>query len=450
MEALHNRNQCSIGNKGCAGGVYLCRLETRMRVLRVVIVTLLSLLATLAFCCSCSYGPPIQKTYPRGRAVFRARIVEPIGNVYNWDGKRLSDRVLAIVHERYWGLPWYWPKVVILDGSYPCDTAMAIGEEYLVSGARGRYGVLAVNGCSRTFPLTYAKVDLRTLDGSRCGAPGGTLIGYVRKGNDEFRDNPPAPNVSVTLRDQDGKTYLAQTDGDGIYELRHLTAGVYTVESPVSANRYASGGTVAVVEGICIERTILLKDYSVRGRLLPGLNATVELVGVDDPMKRVRTDGPEADGNFYFRDVPDGEYLLSVRTWIGAPGDLYYPGTFDRGKATRLRITDHLLARGGSLDFNPTTLPFVPIPVTLNPPDDSAYHWRILLSANGVLAENRWVAGQKVALLYGMRGASYGLGLYGDSEHPLEYGGCRSVITPIVANPGMATIHLAVPPKCQQ
>jgi len=330
---------------------------------------------------------------------------------------------------------------------------MEIGQEYLVSGRPERYGVLAVNVCSRTRPLKYAQVDLRTLDGSHCAAPGGTIIGHVHKGNNEFQDNPDMPNVSVTVRDQDGKTYRARTDSDGIYEINHLAPGVYTVDSPVSDSQYASADMVAVVEGQCMEATILLKDYSVRGRLLPGLTATVELVGVDDPTKLARSDwsGSQPDGRFYFRDVPDGEYLLSVTTWMGAPGDLYYPGTFDRAKATRLAITNGGLVRGGTLDFNPETLPFVPIPVALNPPADSgAYHWRILLSATGVLEEKGWVAGQRFALLYGMRGHSYGLGLYGDSEHPLEYGSCRSSITPVVANPGMATIRIAVPPECQR
>jgi hypothetical protein len=144
---------------------------------------------SFAFCCSCSYGPPIQKTLQRERerAVFTAHIVQPIGEIYNQDGKRLSDKVLAIVQERYWGLLSYWPKVVVLDGSYQCGSVMAIGADYLVSGSGERYGVLAVNFCSRTRPLKSAQLDLRTLDGSHCAAPGGTVIRYVRKRSDEFR-----------------------------------------------------------------------------------------------------------------------------------------------------------------------------------------------------------------------------------------------------------------------
>jgi len=425
-----------------------------MRTLRVVVVAIVSFFPmSLAFCCSCSYGPPIQQTSERERerAVFTAHVVQPIGRMYNWNGERLSDMVLAIVHERYWGLPWYWPKVVILDGKYPCDLAMAIGEDYLVSGFPERYGVLKVNGCSRTRPLKSAQLDLHTLDGSHCAAPGGTVIGYARKGNDEFRgDHPTAANVSLSVRDQNGKTYTAQSDGDGIFELRHLAPGVYAVQSLVSQNHYASSGGVSVVEGQCMEMPVLLRDYSLRGRLLPGLNATVELVGVDDPSRQIRSDSTEPDGRFYFRNVPDGEYVLSVTTWIGAASDFYYPGTFDRQKAARLKIANQVLSDGRTLDFNPEILSMVPIPVALDPPNDSGrFSWRVLLSSNNTLQEKRWASSEKFVLLYGMRGASYGLGLFGDTKHPLEYKDCRSGITPVVANPGMTTIHIAIPPNCQ-
>jgi hypothetical protein len=445
---------CNTRNKGCARGVYIYRLETRMRILRVAVVAISSLFPmSLAFCCSCSYGPPIQKTLQRERerAVFTAHIVQPIGEIDNQDGQRLSNRVLAIVLERYWGLPWYWPRVVILDGGYQCGTVMAIGEDYLVSGSREHYGVLAVDGCSRTRPLKSAQLDLRTLNGSHCAVPGGSVIGYVRRGNDEFRgDHPIAADVSVRLRDQNGKAFTTQSDGDGIYELRHLATGAYTVESLVSQGQYASSAGVSVVEGQCVEMPVLLKDYSLRGRLLPGLNATVKLVGGNVPLKQIGSDSIEPDGRFYFRNVPDGEYILSVTTWIGAANDFYYPGTFDRPKATRVRIMNHMLAGGQTLDFNPEALPMVPVPVTLDPPTNSGrFSWRVLLSSNNMLQEGRWASGTKFVFLYGMRGASYSLGLFGDSNHPLEYGNCRSGLTPVVATPGMATIHIAVPPSCQ-
>jgi len=426
-----------------------------MRLLRGLVVAVVFFCPTYsALCCSCSFGPPIQKTSERERerAVFTARVVQPLGRIYNWDGKQLSDMVLAVVHERFWGVPWNWPKTVILNGSYPCDTAMAIGEEYLVSGSPERYGVFSVNGCSRTRPLKEAQVDLRTPDGSRCAGPGGTVIGYVRKGNDPFRgEHAIAPDVSVNLRDQDGKTYTAQSDAEGIYELRHVPPGVYAVESDVSQNQYASSSGIAAVEGECREMGILLRDYAVRGRLLPGLTASIELVGIEELPKQIPSDSIEPDGRFYFRHVPDGEYLLSVTTWIeGTARNLYYPGTNDRQKAARLRITNQTLVGGGTLDFNPEKLPMVPIPVSLDPSTSDRFTWRVQLLRSGqVMTEGTWAPGGRQILLYGTRGASYGLVLYGYSNRPLEYKDCRAEIAAVVAKPGMEAVRVAVPAGCQ-
>jgi len=425
-----------------------------MRILRAAIATLVFLFLTSpAFCCSCGNSTPIQKTAARyqERAVFTAHVVQLIGNIYDWDGKRLSDRVLAVVHQRYWGMPWYWPKVVILDGSYPCDIAMAIGEDYLVSGMPERYGVLAVNMCSRTQPLQIAQLDLRTLDGSHCAVPGGTVIGHLLNWDDKVQHNRPAPYASVNLRDQNDKTYKVQSDGDGIYELRHLPPGIYVPESLFSHEHYASSGRIGVVEGLCAEFSILLRDYSVSGRLLPGLDASVQLIRAAQP-GYVWRGTIEPDGRFYFSDVPDGEYVLSVTSSLQGSGrDLYYPGTFDRQKATRLAVANHVLVGRGALDFNPETLPMVPVPVALDPPRDSGrFDWRVqLLGSNYFVTETSWVAGAKFVFVYGMRGTTYDVVLYGWSTHPTEYGDCRSESAAVVAKPSMATIHMTIPPNCR-
>src|SRR5450631_4530003 len=125
------------------------------RFLTLVCGVLVFLCAQVALCCSCSNGTPIQKALERyrDRAVFTAHVVQLMGGVGNLDGKRISGQVLAVVRQRYWGLPSYWPKVVILDGGFFCNIALEEGQDYLVSGWRGRYGVLDVSGCSRTQPL---------------------------------------------------------------------------------------------------------------------------------------------------------------------------------------------------------------------------------------------------------------------------------------------------------
>ena len=187
---------------------------------------------TLLFCClaatspsalatSCHFGNPVQRTDPayRNSAVFKARVVQLLGKAVGTK-ERYSDRALAVVHERYWGLPWYWPKVVILDGHGMGGYYFVLGEEYLVVGHRSWYGALEVSECSGTRQLRYAQLDIRTLDGSRCAGPGGSILGSVRS---------PAPvtDFALTLRDSNGRPYIARTDRQGIYELRNLPPDRY-------------------------------------------------------------------------------------------------------------------------------------------------------------------------------------------------------------------------------
>ena len=413
--------------------------------------------SSLAFGCSCSNSTPIQKTSERyrERAVFTAHVVQLMGRIYNFGGKRQSSLVLAVVKERYWGLPWYWPKVVILDGSYPCDIAMAEGEDYLVSGRPERYGVLGVALCSRTQPLETAQLDMRTLDGSHCAEPGGTIIGHVYRGKDDFHQNSFAQDVSLTFLDQDGKTYSARSDRYGIFELQHLAAGTYTLDSQFSAHQQVfARGNVVVASGVCVETSALIKDLEISGGLPPGLSGyvTVKLVNIDASDWEIPGD-LHPDGRFYFTDVPDGKYFLALDIAIhGAKGDFYYPGTSDRKKAAPLKVANHKLMSATEFNFDTGSLPIVPIPVALDPPAGSgrfSWHIRILRPGNDIVAEEPWVPGKKFVVPYGLPGWSYDIQLYGYSNRPTEYRDCLSQATPVTAKPGLSVTHIAVPAECR-
>lgn len=423
---------------------------------RAVLTALLLLCSSsLAFGCSCSNSTPIQYSMDRyrERAVFTAHVVQLVGKVYSWDGKRLSSQVFAIVKERYWGLPWYWPKVVMLDGSGPCDIAMQEGEDYLVSGTKWRYGVLGVAGCSRTKPLKTAQVDLRALDGSHCAGPGGTVVGRVHEGRNKFGDNPVVPNVLLTFRDQDGNAFQARSDKDGIYELQHLAAGTYSLDSEFSRTQYLAGG-FTVQNALCSEAGVLLGNYDISGQFVPGLGyrATVRL-GAADSSNFLEHGALQLDGKFYFKNIPDGEYLLSVGSLLQGKGnDFYYPGTNDRRRANKIRIVNHKVVGPETLDFNSERLPYVAIPVVLDIPNEKPrFSWNIELSnmSNTVYDVERWVPGEKSSRLYGLRGQSYNIQLRGYPDYRTSDQECYPEKVPITAKPGMAVVHIAVPASCR-
>ncbi|MBI2682976.1 MAG: carboxypeptidase regulatory-like domain-containing protein [Acidobacteriales bacterium] len=209
--------------------------------------------------CECYNQIPIDRSVKNynEKAVFTARVLQPIGAARTWNGIRFSQFALAIVKERFWGLPWYWPKVVILDGYYPCDQAVVIGEDYLVSGWRERYGMVRISGCSRTAPLARAQVDLRTIKGSRCSAPGGTVIGMLHAQPKDYLESlTPFPRETVTLTSPTGKHESTSTDADGFFEFRHLAPGKYSIGATFAQRKNSSMNTLLVETGQCVDGSL--------------------------------------------------------------------------------------------------------------------------------------------------------------------------------------------------
>lgn len=415
-----------------------------------VLALALGFLAPRCFGCSCSNDTPIQKSYSRytspQRAVFTARVVGFLGKAYKFQGRRAASRALAIVHEKYWGMPWYWPKIVLLDGSYPCDIAMLEGEEYLVQGWKSRYGVVSVSGCSRTQPLRTAQIDRRTLDGSHCLTPGGTMIGHVSA-------QPPIRSAAaVAVRDLKGNTYRSSVDKDGIFELRHLPSGeLYAPDSRVDGRRYLSSSYWAnssiplrsLHEGRCEERNLFTREYQLTGRLLPGIarSVRVELASVK-PGVELRASSIEPDGRFYFEQVPAGEYILSVQSTIGDTNPrVFYPGVGNAAKATRIAMYGSANQR--TYDFDARALPVVPIHLVLDSVAGSErFLWDFqLLEGDRVISTSR-AEGTSHGLIYGMRGGAYRVQLYGYAHEPQKDDDCTSDAVPLTAGTTIDPVHI--------
>jgi hypothetical protein len=353
----------------------------------LVLALLLSFLSPLAFSCECSNNTPIERNleHYRERAVFTAHVLQVIGRPYERDGKRYSDLVLAVVHQKYWGLPWYWPKIVLLEGGGFCGMLLTEGEDYLVSGRRWRYGVVGVGVCSRTQTIDRAQVDLRTLDGSLCSAPGGTLIGEIRGAYGDDQTDKHYPNETLSLRSSGGRTYSATSDSSGIFAFQHLPIGDYTFSPNLGANRYISvrdDSRFGVQDGECFDASVAERSYILRARIA-GLrrqsfsnfpeSAKVELVPLQANSNTKTVPAEDAaDGNFFFTDVPPGEYLLGLN--ITAPptqgrpfATTYYPGTGDPQKAERIKIGQQPLTR--TFEFSGKRMATTALPIVVKFPD---------------------------------------------------------------------------------
>ena len=117
---------------------------------------------------------------------------------------RVGDWAVGVVQERFWGLPSWAPRLVLLT-----DYIYWKGETYFIDGGRAN-GLLtqflpivgAGVNCSRTRPASDAVVELRALREAP-SASGRRLIGYVRQ-PEEFVGGlvppiPPKPAVGARI-----------------------------------------------------------------------------------------------------------------------------------------------------------------------------------------------------------------------------------------------------------
>jgi hypothetical protein len=221
-----------------------------------------ALCVSSAFACSCVNSTPLQKDLYTDSAVFTARIIHLMGSPYKQNGRLVSTMALAVVRRRYWGLPSYWPGMVVLDGRSMCFETMSRGE-YLVQGRPIRFGVLDVSHCTRTRPIEHAKVDFRTLDGSLCAGPGGTIIGRVLRVGPDQDTLASVAGIVLIFRNSRGETYPVKSDKEGFYEVRHLAPGFYSLDSPSTTGHNLVGGAFVRSSG-CVESTVWLDDHAVR------------------------------------------------------------------------------------------------------------------------------------------------------------------------------------------
>jgi hypothetical protein len=151
----------------------------------------------------------------------------------HYPDRRLGDWAIGIVEMRYWGLPWWRPRLILLT-----DDIYWKGETYFVDGGRPdglltRFLPIVSGGiiCSRTRPLREAVVDLRVL---KEGPPmnGTRIIGYVRgpQSYAHYFEPPVDPafvsgaKVAITSQRRES---VVTTDESGLYEIDGLPPDDY-------------------------------------------------------------------------------------------------------------------------------------------------------------------------------------------------------------------------------
>jgi len=184
---------------------------------------------------SCKEPPPFAKPVSPQQAVFIAKAVY-VGRIDRKyaakSGHEMGYWALAKVQHRYWGLPWWSSRIVLLSNG-----GFEKGEEYFVDGDRSSLissfvPIVNIGTCSRSAPLQRADVDLRIL---RDGTPVSSvrIIGRVVR---QRLGQPPefAQGVVVDITGPKGAT-VWKTDERGIYDANGLPPGHYSLSLEPSA-----------------------------------------------------------------------------------------------------------------------------------------------------------------------------------------------------------------------
>jgi hypothetical protein len=315
------------------------------------IIVLLDITVTLAFTAfqSSLWGPDCsgralftKPVFP-GHAVFTARLIY-VGHK-NTDrlGWQAGDWAIGVVQHRYWGLPWWNPRVVLLT-----HVIFWEGETYFIDGRRPEglltrlLPIVEAGPCARSRPIVDAAVDLRVLQ-KTLPASGARIIGYVRKPEAWTQGlTPPTPHTpfigaKITVTSPSGQT-VAVADQDGIYEIDSLPPDDYTLMVDLPETQTAPVRKLKKEDFVyskLIEQDFQVSwDGSVEGTIrdATGRPAQTWLLllnpdGTDTIPRVAGLQRTEATVHFRIAEIPRGRYKLMVNPW-GPQQDSQYPPVY--------------------------------------------------------------------------------------------------------------------------
>lgn len=193
---------------------------------------------------------PFTKQESAPQAVFTARILGsgklwgPDDSQPSLDWRRYWS--LALVQKRFWGLPWWDRKVVVLltttrgSGMPPARGEIEFVDGQHLPGSLTRFLPIFDTFCTRTGSVADSEVDLRVL---RDGPPreGVRILGRTFRltGDHSYPRWETAPSTKVVIRGPAGLTTV-ESDEHGVFDVAGLPAGMYEISRSPAAGVPAS------------------------------------------------------------------------------------------------------------------------------------------------------------------------------------------------------------------
>jgi hypothetical protein len=321
---------------------------------------MLLLFPHLAFACSCVGSMSVCGGFAAAEAVF----VGTVTRVENQtakddDGKEvIVGQVARIqVDEAFKGAKA--AELIFRSYGSSCDVQYEEGQRWLVfANYDKKEKAWAIGACGRSTRLEFAADALLYLRGLPGSAQKTRLSGELTD-----RNRKPLMGVKLTIAGE-RQNYEAFTDKNGVYEVYGLPPGKYTVEPETPLNlklwivmatairdrNTRSDRQVELTEKGCAGVDFIFKENSsVKGRVYgaggqPMAKVCVRLWNKEKVDETASLFGcTREDGRFVIDDIGLGDYYLVANDDGVISSDepfplTYYPGVFEKGKATVLTI----------------------------------------------------------------------------------------------------------------
>jgi hypothetical protein len=224
------------------------------------------------------------------------------------------------------------------------------GERYIVYAYTGDDDKILYTGvCTRTTEASgeYAKEDLDFLRNLPPPGVGGELDGRIWADTKSAGGSAsPLSDVRVKITGPEDQVITSFTDKNGEFKFKQLKPGKYKVEPefpPNYTSEHPSGEAMVSDRGTASVGFEAYIDGRITGRIVDkdgnGFNHIfLELSGSG---KRMYGYSTGADGVFEFKGAPPGEYVMYVELQGRNYSDrkpYYFPGTFEREKASHVRL----------------------------------------------------------------------------------------------------------------
>lgn len=310
--------------------------------------------------CVCTEEPP-ETAFENAKIVFIGKMIEGteknIGDAADASNRKLEagDVTFEIdVFDGYKGISGR--NTITLKVPSNKDTScgpygLIPGESYVIyayANDEGPEETLSTGACTRTALLSKAKEDIEFF--RRLHEIGyGTIKGYVSLDTHTIDSSVGEPyklpdiRVRITGPETD---LLLEIDKWGNYETTGLRAGVYRVtpETPANYESRTQSEEVTILGRPTVYQSFTIQH---KGRVsgvvqdADGMDYELNSIFLENSNTRVPGASLGQDGMFEVRGVPPGEYVLYMemrRSDTYETRKYYYPGTYDRTQALKLKV----------------------------------------------------------------------------------------------------------------